>query len=68
MRQIPLNVELLCQDKLRNYQRRQHEESQNRIFDLWRSYENRNINTKELLIYGAEVMSEVDSYRFNTNI
>jgi hypothetical protein len=65
---LPLNVELLCQDKLRNYQRRQHEDSQNRIFDLWRSYENRNINTKELLIYGAEVMSEVDSYRFNTNI
>ena len=65
---LPLNVELLCQDKLRHYQRRQHKESQARIFYLWHEYENRAINTRELLAHGANVMSEVDSYRFNTNI
>ena len=65
---LPLNVELLCQDKLRNYQRRQHKESQTRIFGLWHEYENRAINTRELLAHGADIMSEVYSYRFNTNI
>ena len=48
--------------------RRQHKESQTRIFYLGQEYDNHAISIRELLAHGADVVLEVDSYRFDTNI
>ena len=46
---VSTQCQLVCDDKLRRYQRKTYQKHQKQIFDLWDDYKNKLITSRELL-------------------